>query len=322
MAQLIPFLDVPSALALATVQPLLLDMLQRNFIWRGLLRRSTIREDKKEFRKRLQWEWGGEGNGRLEVSPVGKKTKQNRREMNQLVEFLQMAEDPEPLLMDLLDTICERFSRKAESGRKEHRHTVLVSCNHHPDHLVSPEGFALLELAEGIMGTTLQKAKEVEWFSFVKSGTSGIELVSALLSRIVRQKEVLQRMSVAEMRILGNREATAILMQNTIKWDINLIQVDDWMVTGDFGEEGWAWLADGIQRNRGILRTMNPSFTDGNLEDFKTVWDGMDANGYWDFGNKYYVKGEWKMEEDGEIVDLGWRRIEKILKKVKMKTKT
>ena len=85
MVQLIPFLDLPSILALAKVEPFVLKMLQRSFIWRlELLGRSRINEEEEEFDARQEGE-----------SMVGTKTEQDRREVEQLVEILQMVEDPE-----------------------------------------------------------------------------------------------------------------------------------------------------------------------------------------------------------------------------------
>ena len=55
VAQLMPFLDVASTLALATVQPLVVDLIQRRFIWKDLIRRSAIsgveNEDSEEREK-------------------------------------------------------------------------------------------------------------------------------------------------------------------------------------------------------------------------------------------------------------------------------
>ena len=91
VAELIPFLDVASTLALATVQPLVVDLIQRRFIWKDLLRRSAIcgfeNEDSQE---------------------------RNERNVEQLVEILKLVEDPEPHLLELLHTICERYPEGLE----------------------------------------------------------------------------------------------------------------------------------------------------------------------------------------------------------------
>ena len=43
----------------------------------------------------------------------------------------------------------------------------------------------------------------------------------------------------------------ATLLQNSVEWDIHQISVDD-----DFGEAEFSWLADGIQRNKGVLKKL------------------------------------------------------------------
>ena len=40
----VAFLDVATMLALATVQPLVINLLQRSFIWKDVVSRSKIRE--------------------------------------------------------------------------------------------------------------------------------------------------------------------------------------------------------------------------------------------------------------------------------------
>ena len=77
----------------------------------------------------------------------------NKREVTQLVEILKMVNDPDLLLLqELLDTICERFQDPVNDY-----FGMTVSCSRHPDHHNVDEGFQLLELAEGMMGTSQQQ---------------------------------------------------------------------------------------------------------------------------------------------------------------------
>ena len=76
---LLPYLDVPSTWALVTAQPLVLDVLQHKFVWKGLLKR-----------------WPLAGDDELE-------------QVKQLANILKMMEQPETPLFDLLDIICERY---------------------------------------------------------------------------------------------------------------------------------------------------------------------------------------------------------------------
>merc|ERR1719430_1075123 len=91
VAELIPLLDVSSILALATVQPLVLNLLQRSFIWKTLIRRSAKSENE------------------LEGLDRGK--------IKQLMEILKLVEDPEPQLLELLHSICQRYPGKKKDSR-------------------------------------------------------------------------------------------------------------------------------------------------------------------------------------------------------------
>ena len=83
LVQLLAFLDVSSTLALAKEVPLLLDLLQRKFIWKDFINRSNIDGDKEH--------------------------EENKTEVSQIVEILMMMEDAEPLLQELLEAICQKF---------------------------------------------------------------------------------------------------------------------------------------------------------------------------------------------------------------------
>ena len=101
VSQLLPFLDSSSTLVLATVQPLVVQLLQRSSIWKGLLRRSTIED-------------------------VYFYTEETRFTVEDLVNILKMMEDPLPLLSELLHIICEKFPRYGSFGY------ISVSCSLHP----------------------------------------------------------------------------------------------------------------------------------------------------------------------------------------------
>ena len=242
MAQLIPFLDVQSILALSKVEPVVVNILQRSFIWRQVLRRSNDKEEWEEL----------------------------KFEVKNLVEILQMVEDPEPLIPELLDMICERFSQeKTDEEYWPERIKVLVSCGRHPgDHLVSRGGFQLLELVEGAMGTTLQKALQVE----ENGGSIGISegFAKALVSRIKRQKQPLHRFH-SDDEYVHKADIYSTLLQNSTEWDISRIIVDD-----DFGEPEFSWLADGVQRNRGVIEKLEINeyvLFKSKKADLKAIWE-------------------------------------------------
>ena len=124
--ELVPFLDLASILNLASVHDITLALIYHNSAWRltiwsNLLRRTTFHLGDEEVKN--------------------------------AVRLMKLVEDKEVLLLDLLDTICERFPSDPEDHDDFAPDEVKVSCPRHGEHLVHPAGFRLLELAEGKMGT-------------------------------------------------------------------------------------------------------------------------------------------------------------------------
>ena len=194
-------------------------------------------------------------------------TEENKRKVAQLVEVLKLVEDPEPLILELLHTICQKY-QEAKYGDMD---SVLVSCSPHPaGHKLVTEGFQLLEFVEGTMGTTLQKVEELEYGCFNENITSSFSLASALMARIGRQKEPLQKVTMNSVLLLANTGITATLLQNTQEWIIEGLYLQR-----DFGEEGWSWLAEGLkQKDRGAVEQVWLSkkvMGRAKKEDFKAV---------------------------------------------------
>ena len=78
LLMLLPYLDVPSTWTLVNAQPLVLDVLKLKFVWKWLLKR---------------WPSPGTASDKFE-------------QLKQLANILKVMEQPETLLLDLLDIIC------------------------------------------------------------------------------------------------------------------------------------------------------------------------------------------------------------------------
>ena len=264
VSQLLPFLDSSSTLALASVQPLVVQLLQRSSIWKGLLRRSTI-EDFDDY------------------------DENNKSTVEDLVGILKMMGDPVPLLLELLHIICEKF---LNYGRYNH---ISVSCTLHPaaDHKVNQEGFELLELVEGAMKTSLQKVKECSL-----NEMDGLSLGQslALVARINRQKEPLRKVDTEVLPLLADTGITATILQNALK--VETIHI---YLQSDFGEEGWAWLAEVLQRNGSMVQMVSVSkvvMARARKADLKAVWDATHFQyGCWLLTKHFY--GQLPNDEKG-----------------------
>ena len=115
MEHLLPMLDLPSTLALASVNPLVISLVQRTLIWKHLLKTS--------------WQ--------LFLEDFTK--------VDKMIELLKMMKDPEPFLLDFLEYICcnvPLIGLIIEVG--EHRGEIKLQLNG-KNKVVGPSLFMLLE---------------------------------------------------------------------------------------------------------------------------------------------------------------------------------
>ena len=265
VSQLLPFLDLSSTLVLASILPLARQLLQRKFIWRGLVRRSLQNLDDSYE----EWE---------KVNSTGFYwNEEDLTKVEQLVKILQKLESPEPLLQDLLDFICETF----ETDDDDESGAVKLSCSRHILHKVNKQGFQLLELAEGKMGTCLQSVTE---FSLRDHFDEGYEeavegSVEAVIARVQRQKP--QQIQKVKLRahVLSSRHCpNAVLLQKSKTFEAYYISLTD------FDAEDWSWFAQLVQQKKkrdGALSIEwiacdSEDIVKAKLEDLKKVWEAID----------------------------------------------
>ena len=194
------------------------------------------------------------------------------REVPQMVSILKMFNDPEPLLHDLLEHICQMFQ---DSGEMYNTKNVTLSCPCHLGaHQVDMEEFLLLEQAEGMLGTSLQTLSDLDYVAFNENNYSTDfyhnSFINALNDRIVRQKAPLRSMNIYKAILLADIGITATILKDTPKWSI--IQI---LLQRDFGEEGWAWLADGLKRDCSIemIFLSKEVIARAKRSDLRAVWE-------------------------------------------------
>ena len=156
-----------------------------------------------------------------------------------------------------------------------------MSCSRHPDHHdVDQEGFLLLELAEGMMGTSLQQIRTMHFDDLEENSDEAFEL--ALSARLARQTEQLHRAGLVEVVISSNQGLNATILQKTLDWNVEEISI------GDFGEDGqgWSWFAKGMQRSRtkyvDRINVSKQVIMKAKKEDLKTAWEATSEDGVWD----------------------------------------
>ena len=224
LTELLSFLDVSSSLALAKVLPLAADLLQRKFIWQGLMRKIILEN---YFENRL--EEGDEEKDADEDEDVEEEDKEERwKETNktgavQLVAILKTVEDPEPLLLELFDTLCRFFAQYWDI--ESH---VAMSCPCHPDpedwHCVNAEGFQLLELVEGMMGTSLQQIRGIEITSV--DDDCDDDFRKALAARLARQTETIEEVKLQDATFWRYNELNATILEKAKTWDVHDVSLE------------------------------------------------------------------------------------------------
>ena len=250
LLMLLPYLDVSSTWALAL--PLVLDVLQHKFVWNGLLKR---------WRK---------------TPPIPTPTPPSEfEEVKQLANILKMMEQSETLLFDLLDIICEKYD--IEDGEDlSHLYTIRLKCRRHENgHLLCVNNFKLLELAESMLRTSLQRMAHLN----VDYGEPLLLVqTKLLLQRINRQNDSLPELSMDSLELAGTLEDRAFmtLLKHTSQWDICRIILRD-----DFGKEDWSKLAEAMNYKKNenlrvaVVEMSREVMLRGSNEDLQTVWEGV-----------------------------------------------
>ena len=296
METLMPFLDGQSTLALVKALPLALEVIQRKSMWTKLVRRVCPY-------------------GTDDVLGEAEEAVANyRRKVMPLVQILKMMEDPNPLLLDLLHVICERFPPIDREGLTEDlRGFIQVSCScEDTSHTVSPFGFLLLEAVEGVMETTEQKVEKV-----VLRVLLDLEL-AALESRLFRQQDLVdpwgtpagQDTKVEVLSMACNSKESAEAISTLIQY-CKSVEVQNGLITiVDIGIEGWAALGKAVSQNfvNWIISWNKEILASARREDLRAIW--RCARNGWGFLQEDYMLvlfEEWHLLErflDGEdIVD-------------------
>ena len=191
-----------------------------------------------------------------------------------ILHFMEL-EEPAPLLMPLLDLICE-----ASPG-----HSVEMVCPCHPEpHSISAEGFLLLEEVEAAFSTTEQSLKSIS----CGFRSHGCNLLSALSSRMTRQrKETVSSIYLLSVVVedKSSLEAFLTLMQAEVV-TVNVLDVR----RAEMGTEGWRALARALRGKTKVVGNVSisrqdlgasfvPHFSERTLRPVCSIKDIWDATG-------------------------------------------
>ena len=251
--KLLPNLDLKSTLHLAQAHVMTQDILQRRCIWNKLVKRSFFER----------------GN------PCQPEMPQKIDVVKDLVTILKLMSEPNVLLLDLLDVICERFTPEDVDLLRLNTH-VSIRCPRHPEdlHFIPLTGFLHLEEVEGAFRTTEQILESVAGHLL-----TGLPNLSAVSSRVSRQATGLvpsAAISLSTIQIQSRREAESFktLMQAKPQLSRHL-ELD---VSGAIGRKGWRALTKAIQFQPNLaMRVVVPKsvLAGGRSEDLRDFWDAM-----------------------------------------------
>lgn len=248
MEHLLPLLDLPSTLALASTHNLALEVLQQKRIWKNLI--LTMKLVKPRF-----WHCGNS----VEIKEMEKR-------VDTATTLLRLMEEPGPFLQMLLQTICFNFPPAMDENG--HKDVIFINSPmvFNTGFFLSPTGFLMLERAESRMETLVQVVSEVHLHYLWDS------LGTALAARASRQEALgLIKLQCEAVEFTEEQlaEESITFLQYCTSWKLESLCLYE------LGKSGWRELAkalDGGQGELGSVQTSREVVADGEREDVRQVW--------------------------------------------------
>ena len=219
-----------------------------------------------------------------------------------LVKILKSKEDPWDMFRFLLKDICTTFPAQDSS---QDGTFVRVSCPWEEASAVSvsPDGFVLLEAAEGAMESTEQVLEVVQ------VDVLRFHLLSDVGSRVARQqdKNVNSRVVVRSEIVVHSEEralALSLLLQHC-----KMVEIGQTVeVAGNIRREGWASLRESFSRRLHDIPHLDTGsknhMASARREDLRAIWECLSLS--WRFTGDHEVFDKQRGED-------GWRALEQFL---------
>ena len=175
---------------------------------------------------------------------------------------------------------CE-YVEFEEEEEEDLFNSIRLNCRRHEKgHLLCVKNFELLELAESMLGTSLQRMVHLHLDDYVRPSIRRSDYaddLQLLLQRINRQNESLPVLSTKFVVLAGTIENRKFitLLKHTSQWDICRI-----VLRGDFGKEDWSKLAEAMnymKKNENlrvaVVKMSREVMLRGSNEDLQTAWE-------------------------------------------------
>ena len=276
--RLISFLDPLSSLQLAQS-----DVMDKAKAWSDLIGRSLLQEELSRF-----------------------NFEQRKEDVKVFVKILQVVE-LNALLMPLLDLICD-------SSIARHGYSVEMVCPCRPDpHIVSSEGFRILEEVEGALQTTEQSLKSI---GSVGTGWHYGNMLSAIGSRMSRQEnEIVTSIYLVRVEIEDKKSLEAfITLMQAQEVSVHTLWLD--ARKAEFGEEEWLALAGALRGKPELFDLIWISRQDltGVRESIRDIWD-VTKYAFEVFSKEctwHRVQSRVDKSDDWDDWEQAWRRLKQI----------
>ena len=189
--------------------------------------------------------------------------KEDVRDLVRILHFLEL-EEPGRFLLPLLDLICK--------SRPSHRKVDMI-CPSHPDpHSITEEAFLLLEEVEGSFGTAEQSVDSITMYSLKEP------LLSALSSRVVRQREMLTSVDCFYVFCWNGVNSSIEAFTTLLQAKKAYVEILD--IGGAIGRDGVHALARSLKEKPNVtlpllgrIYILKQDLSEARREDIKDIWD-------------------------------------------------
>ena len=241
------------------------------------------------------------------------QTFQQQREKVQRMSntLLARLDNPEPLLLEVLDVICAEHKygnrRIRDSGFRIHQgidnatnynqeSVIRISCPLHNDHLVSPLGFILLEDCEAALAISSTKQPVIKIELNGKEDMADTQrhwpyyrnnmrdtLLLALVSRAARQEVAVESLAwhsdTFEINNNNNNVPAnmVVVFNDLLQRCDQLLNLKTVRVRGELGVGGWETLALAMKKHpcRLVFYTSRGWMLEARREHLRAIWEAL-----------------------------------------------
>ena len=297
---LLPFMEVDTILALASMHSLTRELLRRRFIWRQLLERTKMTQERLLACKSLE-----------EYCDTMLDMGKEAEALNSLLNVLDPDEERDDLEMEALRTICRRFPGvdKTTSSQVFDFVNNRVELHLHEDEVkmeeedremvcVSSEGLTLISISVSYAHFTVTG---VQMYHMLMQP----ENIKTINDMVEYQEVPIKRLEASQ--VLMDEPGMALLLGNCESWQVQVLAIPK-----TFGGEDWARLATRVRETKPENSSFNFLGIDdrkgcrkASRDDLKVVWQSSRQG--------CIIKDP---EVEGHIVILnnsGWEGIDRVL---------